>query len=200
MILKSQKKALSLVELLVVILIISILIVISSAQYNKYINNSKIDNVEQDLSGWMSDINQYIEDYGPFRIDANDPKLKITSKETYLAYLYYGNAEKSTSGIGENANNFESNAPLNILQSYCTNAFVIEDPEKDVVFDGASQYIILTTKSKRDPWGQKYKIICDTVQGIVIVASSGPNTASNFEEYQSGDFDDDIILVITPKR
>lgn len=198
MFLKSQKKALTLVELLVVILIISILIVISSTQYNKYIKNSRINSVEQDLSGWMSDVNQYIEDYGPFKL--NTTELGLTNKNEYLAYLYFGDKTKGSSGITSNSSAFESSAPLNILQSYCTNAFVIADPVKDVVFDGTSQYIILTTKAKKDPWGQKYRIICNTAEGTIIVASNGTDTAFNFKEYKDGKFKDDIILVVSPKK
>mgnify|MGYP000474407747 CR=1 FL=1 len=192
--LKINKKALSLVELIVVILIISILIAVTSVQYNKFVNNSRIQNTENDLLGWMSDINQYIEDYGPFKV--NITELGITTKPEYLSYLYYGDKTKGTSSIGKEACDFASSSPLNILQAYCTNSFVISDPEKDVDF----QYIILTTKSQKDQWGQRYKIICDTQSGKIIVISAGTDTVFNISGYKKGEFSDDIILVVNPKE
>lgn len=196
--LKINKKALSLVELIVVILIISILIAVTSVQYNKFVNNSRIQNTENDLSGWMSDINQYIEDYGPFKV--NITELGITTKTEYLSYLYHGDKTKGTSSIGKEACDFASSSPLNILQAYCTNSFVISDPEKDVVFEPTTQYIILTTKSLKDQWGQRYKIICDTQSGKIIVISAGTDTVFNISGYKNGEFSDDIILVVNPKE
>lgn len=198
MFLKSKKKALTLVETIVVILIIAILITISSVQYNKFINNSRVQTVENDLSGWMADINQYIEDYGPFRVDAS--KVGITSDPEYLAYLYHGDKTKGTSDIQENASNFAASSPLNILQAYCTNDFVIASPTDAKYTDASSHYIILTTKSQRDPWGQKYKIICDTNSGKIIVISAGIDTLFNIDRYKEGEFNDDIILVVNPKE
>lgn len=196
MLLKSSKKGLTLVEILVVILIISILIAISSGQYNKLMNNSRVKNVGNDLSGWMSDINQYIEDYGAFKIRTTE--AEISSENEYLSYLYYGDKTVGVSGITKGSSNYASSSPLNILQSYCTNSFVIEDPELDVDFE--KQYIILTTKSKKDPWGQKYKIICDTKKGTIIVTSAGIDTQFSMKYYSEGKFGDDIILVVSPKE
>lgn len=207
---KTQKRGLTLVELLVVILIIAILIAVSSTQYDKVLNNNKIQNVEDDLAGWMSDINQYIEDYGPFKVREDD--LKETTDELldegmlrdrYFKYLKYGNIKTTESDESSSLNDFSSNSPLNILQSYCTNAFTVIEPEVNE-WSWKTQHVILTTKSKKDPWGQKYKIICDTESGSIIVLSTGLDAyigeTGDFSDYENGKFGDDIILVVNPKE
>lgn len=120
-----------------------------------------------------------------------------------------------TSDINKNgyANDYGANSMLGILQSYCTNTFVITD-QANVVYN--NQYITLTTKSQRDPWGEKYRIFCNTKDGIVIVASAGPDNKFQESKYSGSDFVspldgdykekmkngaiDDIILVILPKE
>jgi prepilin-type N-terminal cleavage/methylation domain-containing protein len=197
---KLWKKGLTFVEVMIVILIIAILITISSIQYNNITNNSRIQSAENDLSGWMSDINHYIEDYGPFRVDIKDG---IDTEEEYLSFLcgitneIIPDDEKDFSGFDD-----ISNSPLNIFQSYCTNAFVIADPVNDVEFEKEENrhYIILTTRYQKDPWGQRYKIICDTVSGKIVVVSAGKDTIFNINSYKIGNYGDDVILVVNPKE
>lgn len=213
---KLWKKGLTFVEVMIVILIIAILITISSIQYNKITNNSRTQSAENDLSGWMSDINHYIEDYGPFRVDINAEYSYITegneikkkdgidTEEEYLSFLCYGITNEIIPDDEKDFSGFDdiSNSPLNIFQSYCTNAFVIADPVEDVKFEKEENrhYIILTTRYQKDPWGQRYKIICDTVSGKIVVVSAGKDTIFNINRYKIGDYDDDVILVVNPKE
>ena len=195
MILKKYKKALTLVELMVVILIISILIALSSHQYNKIIQNNHTQTVENDLAGWMSELNQYIEDYGPLRIEQS-----FATREEYENHLCYG-GQPDEEELVLLTDEFAPNAPLYILQSYCTHAFTLDTNQPN---NADAQYIILSTKSKKDPWTQNYRIICDTQSGTIIVASMGPDNkigvTGQFSDYGEGNFGDDIVLVVQPKE
>lgn len=66
--------------------------------------------------------------------------------------------------------------------------------------------IILKTKLKEDPWGNKYEIYiytysgadATTTPGLVIISSCGKDAVSSKSEYKDGDYGDDVIAIINP--
>ena len=66
--------------------------------------------------------------------------------------------------------------------------------------------VTLKTKTKEDPWGNKYELYIYTysaddsssIPGLVIVSSSGKDSKNNKTEYSAGNYGDDVIAVIKP--
>lgn len=193
-----KQNGFTMVELLVVMFIIFLLMGLGINSYGKYYENAKSNTVKQELSGWMSDINQYIEDYGKPVFSASDKN--ITSQETYLAYIYNGTADAGTSGIpATDAYDFASGAFLGLLQKYIAESLCLETPSSAVYTDDTHHYTVLTTRVKRDPWGSRYYFYIDTVSGVVIVLSPGPDGIHDISQYATGNYGDDMVLVVDPK-
>lgn len=194
----SKAKGFTMIELLVVIFIIFMLFGIGMNAYGKYYENAKINAVKQELASWMSDFNQYVEDFGKPAFSASAKNIK--SKQEYLAYVYKGTFDADISDINtENASDFERGSFLGLLQNYIAETLCIQKPE-DAVFESENNHhIVLTTKVKKDPWGNPYYFYIDTVSGVVIVLSSGIDGVHDITQYSLGIYGDDLVLVVDPK-
>lgn len=191
-------KGFTLIELLVVMFIIFTLMGLGVGAYGKYYENAKINTVKQELSSWMADINQYIEDYGKPAFSASEKQ--ITSQSKYLAYIYKGSPDADISGIEiTDAYDFEAGSFLGLFQKYIAESLCLQEHGDAVFADKSNHYVVLTTRVKRDPWGNRYFFYINTVSGVVIVLSSGMDGVNNIGQYEAGNYGDDLVLVIEPK-
>ena len=51
-----------------------------------------------------------------------------------------------------------------------------------------------------DPWGEKYRVHIGIGTGAIIIASNGPDSFSSASTYGSGDFGDDLIVIINKTK
>lgn len=195
---KTKVKGFTIIELMIVIFIICLLMGLGLNSYGRYHENAKVSTVKQELSGWMSDINQYIEDYGKPAISTS--AKNITSKETYLSYLYSGVSDGDVSGIPTaNAHEFAPGSFLGLLQKYLAESVCLETHDSAVYTSDTSHYTVLATRVKKDPWGSPYYFYLDTFNGVVIVLSPGPDGVHDITQYGTGSYGDDMVLVVDPK-
>lgn len=76
------------------------------------------------------------------------------------------------------------------------------DVEKTGVY-ADKKSVSLKTKVKTDPWNNKYSLHIYTaseggIPGLIVIASSGPDSNSNEAQYSSENYGDDIVAVIKP--
>lgn len=163
-----KRKGFTFVEILAVIAIAGILITGSAIGFNKAWQNNRVDTCESELREMVTAFKSYITDYGIITID------------TSMDY---------DTVIDEVVNTLNSK-------------YLPYDVEKTgVSADGKS--VTLTTKVKTDPWNNKYCLHIytaeeGTVPGLIVIASSGPDSKSNETEYSSENYGDDIVAVIKP--
>ena len=94
---------------------------------------------------------------------------------------------------------------MNAVVELLNSKYLSCDVEIDSVADDKKS-ITLKTKSKKDPWGNKYEFYIYTysgtdatsMPGLVIISSYGKDSESNKTEYKNGDYGDDVIAVINP--
>lgn len=195
---KNKMNGFTLVEMMVVIFIICILMGLGLNAYGKYYENAKVSSVKQELSAWMSDINQYIEDYGKPCFSTS--VKNIASQGSYLAYIYSGDAEAEVSDIPDsNAHDFATGSFLGLFQKYVAESLTLESKDAAVYTDDTNHYVVLTTRVKKDPWNSKYYFYINTVTGVVIVLSPGPDGVHDITQYAAGGYGDDLVLVVNPK-
>ena len=145
----------------------------------------------------MSDINQYMEDYG--RLSFSASVKGISSQQEYLAYVYKGDISASTADISTDAHDFEPGAFLGLLQKYVAESLCLETASSAVYTDDSKHYTVLSTRVKRDPWGGRYYFYINTVNGVVIALSGGPDGVHDVSGYAAGNYGDDKVLVVDPK-
>lgn len=163
-----KKKGFTLVEILAVLAVAGILITGIAVSFNKAWQNNRVDACESELREMVTAFKSYITDYGNITVDA------LMDYDTVI------------------------NEVVNTLNS----KYLPYDVEKTgVSADGKS--ITLKTKLKTDPWNNKYSLHIYTAQegtvpGLIVIASSGPDSRSNETEYSSENYGDDIVAVIKP--
>lgn len=94
---------------------------------------------------------------------------------------------------------------MNAVVELLNTKYLSCDVEIDTISDDKKS-IILKTKLKEDPWGNKYEIYiytysgadATTTPGLVIISSCGKDAVSNKSEYKDGDYGDDVIAIINP--
>ena len=94
---------------------------------------------------------------------------------------------------------------MNAVVELLNSKYLSCDVEIDSVADDKKS-ITLKTKSKKDPWGNKYEFYIYTysgtdatsMPGLIIISSYGKDCESNKSEYKNGDYGDDVIAVINP--
>ena len=163
-----KKKGFTLLEILIVLAVVGILIIGTAVSFNKAWENNRIDSCEAELREMVTAFKSYITDYGNITVDES------MDYDTVID---------------------ETVAVLN-------SKYLPYDVEKTgVSADGKS--ITLKTKVKTDPWNKKYSLHIytsseGTVPGLIVIASSGPDSKSNETEYSSENYGDDIVAVIKP--
>lgn len=163
-----KKKGFTLVEILAVLAVTGILVTGIAVNFNKAWQNNRVDACESELREMVTAFKSYITDYGNITVDAS------MDYDTVI------------------------NEVVNTLNS----KYLPYDVEKTgVSADGKS--ITLNTKLKTDPWNNKYSLHIYTAQkgnvpGLIVIASSGPDSRSNETEYSSENYGDDIVAVIKP--
>ena len=170
-----NKKGFSLIEVMIVVVIIGILftgIMFFGSAVSKKAN---INSVNSQLRLLNSSIETMLQTKGKLILPPNVPPLSQADQTTVTNY------------ISSMANDF------------CK-----------VDFDMLSlQYktggIIIKTKTLLDPWGSAYTMMINTDNtnangGMIIFASSGPDGKTSLSTYKNGQFGDDILIMISPKK
>lgn len=194
---RRKLSAFTIMELIVVCFISFNLVGLGTSAYGKYDEKTKHSSAQQDMEGWVSGIEQYQEDYGSLVIDT--AQLNLDTKEKYLAYVYKGNSAASVNDIPDkNAHDFAAMSFIGVLQKYFVETLSLEESIDAVYIDDTHHYLKLSTKAKRDPWGGKYYIYIDTVNGDVTFVSGGPDGFSDY--VMAGTFADSDDKVVTMKN
>lgn len=163
-----KKKGFTLVEILAVLAVAGILITGIAVSFNKAWQNNRVDACESELREMVTAFKSYITDYGNITVDSS----------------------------------MDYDTVINEVVSTLNSKYLPYDVEKTgVSVDGKS--IMLKTKLKTDPWNNKYSLHIYTAQegtvpGLIVIASSGPDSKSNETEYSSENYGDDIVVVIKP--
>lgn len=163
-----KKKGFTFVEILAVLAVIGILFTGMAVSFNKAWKNNRVDACESELREMVTAFKSYITDYGNITVDSS------MDYDTVVDEI------------------------INTLNS----KYLPYDVEKTgVSADGKS--VILKTKVKTDPWNNKYSLHIYTAQegaipGLIVIASSGPDSKSNETQYSSENYGDDIVAVIKP--
>ena len=163
-----KKKGFTLVEILAVLAVAGILITGIAVSFNKAWQNNRVDACESELREMVTAFKSYITDYGNITVDSS----------------------------------MDYDTVINEVVSTLNSKYLPYDVEKTgVSADGKS--IMLKTKVKTDPWNNKYSLHIYTAQegtvpGLIVIASSGPDSKSNETEYSSENYGDDIVAVIKP--
>lgn len=163
-----KKKGFTLVEILAVLAVVGILITGIAVSFNKAWQNNRVDACESELREMVTAFKSYITDYGNITVDSS----------------------------------MDYDTVINEVVSTLNSKYLPYDVEKTgVSADGKS--ITLKTKLKTDPWNNKYSLHIYTAQegtvpGLIVIASSGPDSKSNETEYSSENYGDDIVAVIKP--
>ena len=166
-----SNKGYTITELIIVMIILSILFVGLYTTYNRHIVNSRIDTVEGNLVVFKSDIEAYIEDYGVFNVN---PSATADYKASRIK---------------------------NYLNKLSTDYLHMTFDMDSLNIANGSFYVDTHTT---DPWNGKYRMFVNTdpgtaTCGTTILSSAGPNLRFTSSTYASGDFGDDILVVIVPK-
>ena len=163
-----KKKGFTLVEILAVLAVAGILITGIAVSFNKAWQNNRVDACESELREMVTAFKSYITDYGNITVDSS----------------------------------MDYDTVINEVVSTLNSKYLPYDVEKTgVSADGKS--ITLKTKLKTDPWNNKYSLHIYTAQegtvpGLIVIASSGPDSKSNETEYSSENYGDDIVAIIKP--
>ena len=163
-----KKKGFTFVEILAVLAVAGILITGIAVSFNKTWHNNRVDACESELREMVTAFKSYITDYGNITVDSS----------------------------------MDYDTVINEVVSTLNSKYLPYDVEKTgVSADGKS--ITLKTKLKTDPWNNKYSLHIYTAQegtvpGLIVIASSGPDSKSNETEYSSENYGDDIVAVIKP--
>ena len=163
-----KKTGFTFVEILMVLAIAGILIVGTAVGFNKAWQNNRVDTCESELREMVTAFKSYITDYGNITIDSS---------------MDYDTV------IDEVVNTLNSKyLPYNLEKT-------------GVSSDGKS--VMLKTKVKTDPWNNKYSLHIytskeGTVPGLIVIASSGPDSKSNETQYSRENYGDDIVAIIKP--
>lgn len=131
------------------------------------------------------------------RVDICESEMREFSNAFKSYFTDYGSI------TAEPDSNYEDkiDAVVELLNSKYLSCDVIVD---NIADDKRS--IVLKTKTKEDPWGNKYEFYIYTYSGddstsqpgLIIISSAGKNALSNKAEYKNGNYDDDIITLIAP--
>lgn len=163
-----KKKGFTFVEILAVLTVAGILITGIAVSFNKAWQNNRVDACESELREMVTAFKSYITDYGNITVDSS----------------------------------MDYDTVIDEVVSTLNSKYLPYDVEKTgVSADGKS--ITLKTKLKTDPWNNKYSLHIYTAQegtvpGLIVIASSGPDSKSNETEYSSENYGDDIVAVIKP--
>lgn len=170
---RNAKRGFTLVEIIGVMIIISILTIAAGYTATKAVQRSRIDATAADLQVFASDMEAVLEDIGVVELDPSDSlELRKSKINEYLSI---------------------------IEQDYLHATFARETL---VVSDSGFK---VSTYELIDPWNSKYTLIYNTdaakgTPGTCIFASPGPNLNLEDTGYSSGDFQDDILVIVTPKH
>ena len=168
----NKKRGFTLIEVLAVIVIISIISTGSVVSYNRIWRNHQIDIAESELREISNAFSSYATDYGSIII-ADDINYNTVITE-----------------ITDQIN-----------KQYLPYEIVVSEISAD------RKSVRLTTKLKTDPWKHKYDISIytyngdnkDSVSGLAVISSRGPDGISQMSTYKLNSFGDDVIAIVEPK-
>lgn len=168
---KFNRKGFTMIELIGALVIIAILTVAIGFTSTNVVHRSRVDATTADLQVFASDMEAVLEDIGVVELD--------------------------------NASTTEGRARI---QEYLA---MIEASYTHLYFDRTTLVVTkdgftINTAEAVDPWNQKYLLTYNTSRtkgqpGTCILSSAGPNMYMSNDTYASGDFSDDICVIITPK-
>lgn len=170
---KNDKRGFTLIEIIGVMIIIAILTIAAGYTATKAVHRSRIDATAADLQVFASDMEAVLEDIGVVELDPSDSlELRKSKINEYLSII-----EQDY-----------------LHATFAKDTLVVSD-------DGFK----VSTYELSDPWDSKYTLIYNTdpakgTPGTCIFASPGPNLNLEDSGYSSGDFQDDILVIITPKH
>ena len=162
------KKGFTFVEILMVLTVAGILIVGTAVGFNKAWQNNRIDTCESELREMATAFKSYITDYGNITVDTS----------------------------------MDYDAVIDEVVNTLNSKYLPYDVEKTGVY-ADKKSVSLKTKVKTDPWNNKYSLHIYTaseggIPGLIVIASSGPDSNSNEAQYSSENYGDDIVAVIKP--
>lgn len=167
-----KKECFTLVEILATVAITGILMAGTIVALNRVWQNNRIDICESELRDMTAALKSYFTDYGNI--------------------------------IAEPDANYET--VIDEVTETLNSRYLPYEIRKEEI-DADKKSVRLETKIKADPWGNPYEFDiytysggdADSVPGLVIISSRGPDSISNKEGYAAGEFKDDIIAVVEPK-
>lgn len=177
-----KRKGYTLAEILIVIALIGILTTILAVSLNSFWSNQNIDKCENELRIMINDFNSYMVDYGNITVEPNMTEDEYKDNVKYFIEEF--NSEYATYALDVNS--------LEVTKDDST---------------GVDLYVAfrVTTKTKVDPWREKYIVDVNTSTlstggGTIVVHSNGPDNDSSAIDYKNGNMGDDILLIVQPKK
>jgi len=166
-----KKKCFTFVEVLGVMAVISILMTAAAVGANRIWQNNRIDICEAELREMTTGFKGYITDYSGLVIKPDSNYENTLDEMIDLLNTKY--------------------LPYKVMYTE------ISEDKKSAA---------LKTTIKEDPWQGKYEINIytysaddsESIPGLVVISSNGPDGISGKEGYSDGDFGDDILAIIEP--
>lgn len=168
---KFNHRGFTMIELIGALIIIAILTVATGFTATNVVHRSRVDATTADLQVFASDMEAVLEDIGVVELDDASTAESQAKIREYLAMI-----------------------EANYTHLYFDRTTLA------ATRDGFT----INTVEAIDPWGQKYLLTYNTSRtkgqpGTCILSSSGPNMAMENDQYPTGNFSDDICVIITPK-
>lgn len=132
------------------------------------------------------------------QIDTCESDLRDISSSFSSFFVDYGNI------VIKDDTNYEAvlDETVEILnKQYLTHQIAVTEIATD------KKSVKLTTKTKNDPWGNKYNFDIytysgddkESIPGLILIYSKGVDGKSNHTTYKEQNFGDDVIAIVEPK-
>ena len=166
-----KRSGYTLIEIIIVMVVLAVLLGSATVIGGKSIENARIRSTTNDMQIFAADMTEIYDDMGVLSFDNGlDDEQKITAIKEFL------------DGMSKGYLSFDFDLEtLEITEEY---------------------FVVKTGNTMLDAWRKPYTMyysISNENAGKIIFLSSGSNLKSYESGYQSGDFSDDIVMLLKPR-